>query len=64
MIHSSATRLYQAETLFEPGVLVGFSFRNLTVPFYTFAPFKKERYYMLGLTIEWEGSKGKRTNHD
>lgn len=50
------TRLYQAERLFEAGVLVGFSFRNLTVPFYTFAPFKKERYFMLGLTIEWEGN--------
>ncbi len=58
------TRLYQAETIFEPGVLVGFSFRNLTVPFYTFAPFKKERYFMLGLTIEWERPKAKRAGRN
>lgn len=51
------TRLYRAETIFEPGVLVGFTFKNLTIPFYTFAPFKKGRYFMLGLTIEWERSK-------
>lgn len=54
------TRLYKTETIFEPGILVGFSFRNLTIPLYTFAPFKKNRYFMLGLSIEWEGSRQKR----
>ena len=54
------TRLYKTETVLEPGVLVGFTFRNVTIPFYTFAPFKKSRYFILGLTIEWEKSRQKR----
>lgn len=54
------TRLYKTETNFEPGILIGFTFRNLTIPLYTFAPFNKNRYFMLGLTVEWENSPGKR----
>ena len=46
------TRLYQSENSFEPGVLLGLSFRNLNVPFYTFGPLKKDRYFMIGLTVE------------
>lgn len=56
------TQLYNTETVFEPGFLVGFCFKNLTIPLYTFAPFKKSRYYMLGLTVEWERSKTSRSN--
>jgi hypothetical protein len=54
------THLYKTQIIFEPGVLVGFTFRNVTIPLYTFAPFKKGRYFMLGLTIEWEKSMEKR----
>ena len=50
------TRLYRTETVVEPGILVGFSFRNLSVPLYSFAPFKSTRYFMIGLAIEWERS--------
>lgn len=55
------THLYKTETVYEPGVLLGITFRNLTIPMYTFAPFKKNRYFILGLTIEWEKSKEKRS---
>ena len=54
------TRLYRTETLLEPGILVGFSFRNLSIPLYSFAPFKSSRYFMIGLEIEWERSREKR----
>ena len=46
------TQLYNSKTLLEPGVLVGFSWRNFTLPIYTFAPFKTSRYFMLGL--KWD----------
>ncbi|MBC7829035.1 MAG: hypothetical protein H7122_14895 [Chitinophagaceae bacterium] len=55
------TRLYRTETRFEPGLLIGFSYRNLTLPVYTFAPFNRNRYFMVGLNIEWEKTPEKRT---
>ena len=54
------TRLYKSETTLEPGILVGFTFRNLTIPVYTFALFNKNRYFMVGLNIEWEKTPEKR----
>jgi len=48
------TRLYKTETTLESGILVGFVFRNVTIPIYTFAPFNKNRYFMVGLSVEWE----------
>jgi hypothetical protein len=32
----------------EQGVLVGFTFNKFTVPVYTFAPFNKDRYFIIG----------------
>ena len=54
------TALYQTRMSFEPGFLIGYCFRNVSVPLYTFSPFSKERYFMLGLTIEWERSASKK----
>jgi len=51
------TRLYKTQTILEPGILIGFSFRNLAIPVYTFAPFNNNRYFMVGLNIEWEKKK-------
>jgi hypothetical protein len=48
------TRLYNTQTTFEPGILIGFIIKNITIPLYSFAPFNKNRYFMFGLTIEWE----------
>jgi hypothetical protein len=48
------TRLYETKTTFESGFLVGFTFKNVTIPVYAFAPFNRNRYFMLGLVIEWE----------
>ena len=54
------THLYNTGTSYESGLLVGFSYRNLAVPVYSFSPFNQNRYFMVGLTIEWQNSTGKR----
>jgi hypothetical protein len=54
------TRLYKTQMSFEPGFLIGYTFKNLSVPLYTFSPFSKERYFMLGLTVEWERASKKK----
>lgn len=43
--------------LLEHGVVVGFTFNNVTVPVYTFAPFNKDRYFIIGVTVEWAHAK-------
>jgi hypothetical protein len=55
------THLYRTEAIFESGFLLGFSFKNLSLPLYSFAPFNKNRYFIIGLTVEWEKSKAKKT---
>lgn len=54
------THLYHTKTSYESGILVGLLYRNLTVPVYSFSPFNQKRYFMVGLTIEWQKSPGKR----
>jgi hypothetical protein len=46
-----------SETTLEPGLLIGFSFKQFTIPVYTFAPFNKERYFIVGINFEWEHKK-------
>lgn len=53
------TALYHEQMSFEPGLLIGYNFRNLSMPLYTFSPFSKDRYFMLGLTIEWQHARRK-----
>lgn len=56
------TRLYHTKPAFESGILVAFTFRNLTIPVYAFAPLNNNRYFMFGLTIEWEKSQKRKIN--
>lgn len=56
------TRLYNTKPAFESGILVAFTFRNVTIPVYAFAPLKSNRYFMLGMTIEWEKTQKGKTN--
>lgn len=44
---------------FEPGLLAGFSFKNVSIPFYVFSPFAKDRYFVLGLNVEYNLKKRK-----
>jgi hypothetical protein len=38
--------------MLDPGVLVGFTFNKFTIPVYSFVPYNKERYFIVGLNIE------------
>lgn len=49
------TRLYKSETTLEPGILLGWNFNRFSIPMYSFSPFSRNRYFMLGLTVQWEG---------
>lgn len=45
---------------FEPGFLAGLSFKNISIPFYAFSPFSKDRYFVLGLNVEYNLKKRKK----
>ena len=44
---------------FEPGYLVGVSFKNMSLPFYLFSPFHSDRYFILGFCYEFNLKKKK-----
>lgn len=48
-------------TIFEPGLLAGLTFKNLSFPFYVFSPFRPGRYFILGVNYEFSFKKGKKT---
>ncbi|MBL0273539.1 MAG: hypothetical protein IPQ06_10810 [Chitinophagaceae bacterium] len=41
----------------EPGVMAGLNFKNISIPFYVFGPFKSGRYFVLGLNYECDFKK-------
>lgn len=48
---------------FEPGMLAGFSFGNVTIPFYLFRVFSRDQYIILGVNYEYQFGK-KRMNKE
>jgi len=38
---------------FEPGIMAGINFKNLSIPFYMFNPFKSNNYLVIGLNYEY-----------
>jgi hypothetical protein len=46
------TRL-SAQNIFEPGLLAGLSFKNVSFPCYIFNPFQRKHYFVLGLNYEF-----------
>jgi hypothetical protein len=42
---------------FEPGLLAGLSFKNISFPVYAFSPFNAERYFVIGLNYEYNFKK-------
>jgi hypothetical protein len=49
----------QDATYTEPGVFAGFSFGNVSIPFYAFSPFRSDRYFVLGVNVEYNLRKKK-----
>jgi hypothetical protein len=41
------------DNIFEPGIVVGISFKNISMPFYVFNPFRADHYFVLGLNYEY-----------
>ena len=47
------TMVSQEKGLIEPGLLLGFTVKNVSFPFYLFNPFSTNRFFVLGLEWEW-----------
>ncbi|MEO6637657.1 MAG: hypothetical protein ABIN25_05240 [Ginsengibacter sp.] len=45
----------------EPGIMLGFTYKNWTFPFYAFSPIDNKRNYVLGINWEWDYTKPKQT---
>lgn len=48
------TQPYHATAEFEPGVLAGLSFKNISLPVYFFSPFQDKRYWVAGVSWQWD----------
>ncbi|RYY25625.1 MAG: hypothetical protein EOP41_05095 [Sphingobacteriaceae bacterium] len=48
------TKLYQVNGAFERGILLKPTYKSWTFPLYIFKPETKDRYFVLGITYEWE----------
>jgi len=48
------THVFQTKRIFEPGLVVGLSFRQFSLPLYCFRPASKNRYFIVGFYYEWK----------
>jgi hypothetical protein len=51
------TCLYQAASKWEPGIQVSFAYKKWVFPVYAFSPTDSKRYFVMGITREWEHHK-------
>jgi hypothetical protein len=56
---SAGVSLQQTSGLFEKGILVRVIYKNFSIPLYVFNPATSERYFVLGLNVEWGFKKNK-----
>jgi hypothetical protein len=54
---STGVSLQQTRRLFEKGILIRGTYKNLSIPVYVFNPIKSERYFVLGFNVEWSREK-------
>jgi hypothetical protein len=45
---------------FQPGIVAGVEFGNISIPFYLFSPFKQDQYFVLGVNYEYQLKKKKK----
>jgi len=50
---SAGVSLQQTKGLFEKGILVRGVYKNLSIPIYVFNPAASDRYFVVGLNLEW-----------
>jgi hypothetical protein len=58
------TRFYKMTNVWEPGIMVGFSFDKFTFPLYTFSPLTNKRYFVLGINWEWQRQKNNNKKYE
>ncbi len=58
------THPFEIANKWEPGIMVGFSYKSWTFPFYAFSPTNKNRNYVLGINWEWNYGNPKTTNQN
>lgn len=47
------TQVYGEKPLWEPGLMLGFSFKQVSFPLYAFNTFNNNRFFILGVNWEW-----------
>jgi len=63
-ISAQHTKLFGEKAFLEKGLMMEIAFKKLAVPLYVFSPESSERYFLLGLTYEWEGKKRKKSKEE
>ena len=58
------THPFETKNNWEPGFMLGFTYKNWTFPFYAFNPTNNNRNYVLGINWEWDYENNKTPNHD
>src|SRR5260370_1106210 len=53
------TQVYNTNNQWEPGIMVGLSFKKWSFPVYAFGPTSDKRYFILGINMEWRHTKTK-----
>ncbi len=58
------THPFEIKNNWEPGVMVGFTYKSWTFPLYAFSPTNNNRNYVLGINWEWNYKNPKTINYD
>ncbi len=58
------THPFEIKNAWEPGFMLGLTYKRWTFPFYAFSPTNDNRNYVLGINWEWNYKNPKTTNHD
>lgn len=58
------THPFEIKNNWEPGIMLGFTYKSWTFPLYAFNPTNNKRNYVLGINWEWDHKNHKTPNHD
>ncbi len=58
------THPFEIRNNWEPGFMLGLTYKSWTFPFYAFSPVTDKRNYVLGINWEWNYKNPKTTNRD
>lgn len=58
------THPFEVRNNWEPGIMLGITYKSWTFPFYTFSPANNNRNYVLGISWEWDYKNQKTSNHN